>query len=307
MEKTLSQVRKLEQQAGEAVHELDQRTSLYIIQPLVQALKERYTGIQAVIDYLEHVQADLVENSGYFRQEDRTQQRSLLQEKEWEVRYQVNVLVNNGGIDSAPVVVENQPTYQNLLGSIGHDVITGVAYTNFSHIRPGALHRANGGYLILPARDVLVNPYAWEGLKRVLRDRKIRMLEIGSQMGLSSAVTLEPEPIPLDVKVILVGTPLLYYQLRAYDEDFAKLFKVRAEFATEMDRTPEHEQDYAHFIKSVTLDNNTLPFDRSAAARLIEHSSRLVEDQYKLSTQFGIIADLICEASYWGPRKMVRK
>ena len=302
MEKTLSQVRKLEQQAGEAVHELDQRTSLYIIQPLVQALKERYTGIQAVIDYLERVQADLVENSGYFRQEDRTEQRSLLQEKEWEVRYQVNVLVNNGGIDSAPVVVENQPTYQNLLGSIGHDVITGVAYTNFSHIRPGALHRANGGYLILPARDVLVNPYAWEGLKRVLRDRKIRMLEIGSQMGLSSAVTLEPEPIPLDVKVILVGTPLLYYQLRAYDEDFAKLFKVRAEFATEMDRTPEHEQDYAHFIKSVTLDNNTLPFDRSAAARLIEHSSRLVEDQYKLSTQFGIIADLICEASYWAKK-----
>ena len=147
----------------------------------------------------------------------------------------------------------------------------GASYTDFSKIRAGALHRANGGYLILPARDVLVNPSAWEGLKRVLRDGEIRVLELSSQMGLVSTATLEPEPIPLNVKVILVGTPTLYYLMRAYDEDFAKLFKVRAEFATEMERNPQSEQEYAQFIKSVIDMNHLLPFDRTAVARIIEH------------------------------------
>ena len=127
--------------------------------------------------------------------------------------------------------MENYPTYNNLLGRIEHEVIMGASRTDFTMIQSGALHRANGGYLILPVRDLLLNPYAWEGLKRALRDGEIRMVELANQVGLISTVTLEPEPIPLQVKILLVGSPTLYYSLRAYDDDFTKLFKVRAEFA----------------------------------------------------------------------------
>jgi predicted ATP-dependent protease len=145
----------------------------------------------------------------------------------------------------------------------------------------------------------LINPYAWEGLKRVLRDGEIRIVELGQQLGLVSTVTLDPEPLPLNVKVVLVGTPILYYLLRAYDEDFAKLFKVRAEFASTMERTQETENEYSLFVKSVVDDNHLPPFDRTAIARIIEHSARMADDQGKLSTRFGKIADLIREAAYW--------
>lgn len=298
MEKTLASMREVEQAANKNLEDLNLRTALFIIRPLVDRRKDKYSGCQAVQTYLDQIQSDLVKNVNRFHPDVKTEQ-NILEEKEWAVRYEINVLVDQSGRSGAPVIVENQPTYHNLLGSIEHDMILGASYTDFSKIRPGALHRANGGFLILPARDVLLNPYAWEGLKRVLRDGELRILELGNQMGLASATTLDPEPIPLNVKVILVGTPTLYYLLRAYDEDFDKLFKVRAEFATEMKRSPESESEYALFVKSVIDENKLLPFDRSAVARIIEHGARMVEKQDKLSTQFGIIADLIRESAYW--------
>lgn len=298
MEKTLARMREIEQAANEEINDLNLRSVLFIIRPLIENLKSKHSGIQPILTYLDQVQTDMTHHMSRFLPEGKVEQNPL-EEKEWAVRYEVNVLVDQSNHSGAPVIIENQPTYHNLLGSIEHDIFLGASYTNFSKIRPGALHKANGGYLILPARDVLINPYAWEGLKRVLRDGEIRMLELGSQMGLISTSTLEPEPIPLNVKVILVGTPMLYYLLRAYDEDFAKLFKVRAEFATEMERSPQSEGEYALFVKSVIDKNQLLPFDRTAVARIIEHSSRMVENQEKLSTQFGIIADLICEAAFW--------
>ncbi len=301
LERALAKKSEIEQAANEQIRDLDLRTSLFIIQPLIEDLKSKYAGLQPVLAYLDRVQSDMVQNVGRFRPEEKTDQNPLA-EREWTIRYQVNVLVNHADRTDAPVIIESQPTYHNLLGTIEHELVMGASFTDFSKIRAGALHRANGGYLILPARDVLINPYAWEGLKRVLRDGEIRILELGSQMGLVSTATLEPEPVPLNVKVILVGTPMLYYMLRAYDEDFAKLFKIRAEYATEMDRNAQSEQEYAQFIKSVTELNHLLPFDRTAVARIIEQGSRMVESQQKLSTQFGIIADLICESAYWAKK-----
>lgn len=298
VEKTLARMREIEQATNEELNNLDIRTAHFVIQPLISALQGKYTDNRPVSDYLERVQADLIQNVNRFRMQAKAEQNPL-EEKEWAVRYEINVLVDRSDQSGAPVIIENQPSYHNLLGSIEHDVILGVSYTNFAKIRPGALHRANDGYLILPARDVLINPYAWEGLKRVLRDGEIRIIELTSQMGLVSSATLEPDPIPLEVKVLLVGTPLLYYLLRAYDEDFAKLFKVRAEFATEMERSPESEGEYALFVRSVIDENRLPPFDRTAVARIIEHGARMVENQDKLSTQFGIIKDLVCEAAYW--------
>ncbi len=301
MEKTLVHMREMEQSTAAEVQNLDNRISLFIIRPLVDALKEKYAGIAPVLAYLDQVQGDLVRNANRFRPEDKSE-HNVLEEKEWSVRYEVNVLVSNAGLKGTPVIVENQPTYHNMIGSIEHQVVLGASYTDFSQIQAGALHRANGGYLIMPARDVLINPYAWEGLKRVLRDKEIRILELGSQMGLANVATLEPEPIPLDVKVILVGTPMLYYLLRGHDEDFSKLFKVRADFATTMERIAQSEAEYALFVRSVASENHLLPFDRTAVARIIEHGSRLVENQGKLSTQFGVIADLACEAAYWAKK-----
>lgn len=301
MDKTLAQMREIERTTAEEIRNLDVRTSLFVIRPLIDQIKENYAGLPIVQAYLDQVQKDMVNHTDLLRGEEKNN-KNPVERREWATRYDVNILVDHTGQKGAPVITENQPTYHNLLGAIEHDLIMGVSYTDFTQIRPGALHRANGGYLILPARDVLVNPYAWEGLKRVLRDREIRIMELASQMGLISTATLEPQPIPLDLKVILVGTPVLYYLLRAYDEDFAKLFKVRAEFATEMDRTLQSEHEYALFVKSVVEDNHLAPFDCHAVARIIEYGSRRVEDQQKVSTQFGVIADLICEADYWAKK-----
>ncbi|NUM44108.1 MAG: AAA family ATPase [Anaerolineales bacterium] len=300
VKKTLEKVREMERTAQETLHELDTRTALFVVEHLVDSLREKYTGLDQILAYLNAVQKDIVENVDPFRADPNQQGENVASLREtWLKRYTVNVIVDHDGRKGAPVILETQPTYQNLVGRIEHEMVMGATRTDFTMIRPGALHRANGGYLILPIREVLINPYAWEGLKRCLRDGSIRLVELGNQLGLLSTTTLEPEPVPLNVKVILVGTPLLYYLLQQYDEDFPKLFKVRAEFTSQMDRTPATEQEYALFIRSVTLENHLAPFDRTAVARIIEHGARMVENQNKLSTRFGKIADLVREAEYW--------
>jgi lon-related putative ATP-dependent protease len=224
-------------------------------------------------------------------------------EAQWPARYKINVLVDNNELHGAPVVMESHPTYQNLIGRIEHHLVMGISQTDFTMIRPGALHRANGGYLLLPAAEILLSSYAWQGLERALRGGEIRIMELGNQLGLISTASLEPEPIPLSIKVILFGTPFLHELLRLYDVDFTKLFKVRAEFATIMDRNHENARDYALFIKSVVNENHLPPFDKAAVARIIEHSSRMAGDQQKLSTRFGQVADLVRQAAYWSQKE----
>ncbi len=297
--KTLEHIREAAQEIYEKIHELDERTALFVVEHLVVDVKEKYRDLDQVTAYLDAVQADMVTHIAQLRGAE----GDGAPDPDWLKRYEVNVFVDNSSLTGAPVVVETYPSYHNLLGRIEHEVIMGVAHTDFTLIRPGAFHRANGGYLLLPARDVLINAYAWEGLERVLRDGSIRIIELGAQLGLISTVTLEPEPIPLSIKVILYGTPLIYYLLRTHDEDFTKLFKVRAEFATTMNRTPENENDYALFAKSVVDNNQLSSFDNTAVARIIEHGSRLAGNQNKLSTRFGKIADLVREADYWAKKE----
>jgi predicted ATP-dependent protease len=190
----------------------------------------KYSKYEQVIDHLNNVQKDITANANFFRSdetENMVSEGSPMMDRNWTRRYEINVLVDNTELKGAPVVIENYPSYTNLLGRIEHEAILGANRTDFTMIRPGSLHKANGGYLIIPARDLLVNPYAWEGLKRALRDREIRIVELANQLGFLSTATLEPEPIPLNLKVVLVGSPTLYYLLQSYDEDFTKLFKVR--------------------------------------------------------------------------------
>jgi lon-related putative ATP-dependent protease len=305
VKKSVVKVQEKRKETHSKVKELDKNTALFAVEHLIEALRDSYVGLEPVVEYFDTLKDDIVANAGQFRQPEKEPAGPLGQTASPSVseRYDVNVLVDNTECKGAPVIVENHPSYHNLLGRIEHEVVLGATKTNFNLIRAGALHRANGGYLILPAREVMLNTYAWEGLERALREGCIRIVEMGTQLGLLSTATLEPEPIPLDVKIVLIGTPALYYLLRAYDEDFAKLFKVKAEFATLMDRTKETENEYALFVKAVVDDNELASFDRSAVARIIEFGSRLAEDQNKLSTRFGQVADLIREAAHWAKVK----
>jgi lon-related putative ATP-dependent protease len=270
-------------------------------------MRKRYAEFPAVIAYLDAVQEDIVENVQEFRKPQDGPQPVLgmptppyaTDGSPFFRRYRVNLLVDHSESEGAPVDSEDHPTYVNLIGRIEHIAQMGALITDFNLIKPGALHRANGGYLLLDAREVLLQPYAWEGLKRVLRAGEIGIEPLGQALSLVSTVSLEPEPIPLDVKIILYGERRLYYLLHRLDPDFAELFKVEADFNDEMTRTEDSQLGYARMIGMIARQEELRPFNRGAVARLIEHSTRMVSDTEKLSTHLASLADLMREADYW--------
>jgi lon-related putative ATP-dependent protease len=214
-------------------------------------------------------------------------------------RYKVNVIVDHGDTKGAPIVYEQNPTYPNLIGRTEHVAQMGALLTDFTLIKPGALHLANGGYLIIDARKLLLQPYSWEGLKRALRSGEIHIESPGQAYGLVSTVALEPQPTPLDVKVIMLGERMLYYLMHDNDPDFSELFKVVADFDDQMDRSDDNNLAYAQLIGTLARKENLRHFDRSAVARVIERSGRMVSDTEKLSTHMQSVADLLREADYW--------
>jgi lon-related putative ATP-dependent protease len=219
-------------------------------------------------------------------------------------RYAVNVLVDNKDTVGAPVVFEPNPTYNNLFGRIEHVMqMGGMATTNFTLVKPGALHRANGGYLIVDAREVLINPFSWDSLKRCIKNSEIKIEDVLEQYRFMSVASLKPEPVPLQAKIIMIGAPWIYYLLFHMEPDYRKLFKVKADFDSRVKRTPEIMKEYALFVATHCKNENLLPFDRSGVAALLEFSARIVEDQAKLSSQFMEISDLIREASYWAEKE----
>ncbi|MBC7222990.1 MAG: AAA family ATPase [Anaerolineae bacterium] len=311
LEQTMRQVRELEKEARNRLRNLDQEIAAFTLRHHMEALLAEFGEMEEVAAFLQAVEKDLVRNVHLFKRpapgagegepEGPLPSRLLGQGSPYD-RYRVNVLVDNGRLEGAPVVLETNPTYQNLVGRIEHRAQFGTLVTDFSMIRPGALHRANGGYLVLDARAVLSNPLAWDALKRALRNQEIRIEEVSQQMALISTVSLTPEPIPLDVKVVLIGDPTTYYLLYSLDPQFEKLFKVRADFSTEMDWTRENVEKVARFIRARCEEENLLHFDLGAVARVVEYSARLVENQRKLSTRFARVADIVREASYWAKR-----
>ena len=309
VERGLSRLREMEEAMRKELCLLDEQTTLRVIGHLIQEARQKYAAFPQVTAYLDEVQMDIIDNIDDFRGEKEHEHNSSAMGAPQPLssspfsRYEVNVLIDHANTQGAPVIVESNPTYHNLIGRIEHHAFMGSVATDFTLIKPGALQRANGGYLVLPVREVLINTLSWEALKRSLKDRHVRIEELGTQLSLVSTVTLEPETIPLDVKIVLIGNPMLYYLLHAHDEDFQKLFKVKADFAITMDRTPETERQYALYVRTICEDDDLCPFDRGAVARVIEHSSRLVEHQDKLYTRFGEIADLLREANFWAARR----
>ncbi len=215
------------------------------------------------------------------------------------VRYSINVLVNNKDTKGAPVVVESNPTYYNLFGRVEHKLQYGMAITDFSMIKAGSLHKANGGYLIIDALDLLKNIFSYDALKRTIKDKKIRLEDVWEQYRLISTVTLKPEAIPFNVKIALVGNPWLYYMLYNLDEEYRELFKVKADFESRMERNKENTLKYAGFVRTICESKGLLPFDRGGVSRVVEYGSRLAEHQRKLSAKFSEIDDILREADYW--------
>ncbi|MCB9006231.1 MAG: AAA family ATPase [Ardenticatenaceae bacterium] len=286
--------------------QLQSDTVTYAIGPLLSELRQAYKTLPEVLTFLEAVGKDIVANVSEFIDSKEESLTALVgiassgkSQKAFFTRYQINVIVDNSQTNGAPVIIEDQPTYQNLVGRVEHVSQMGTLLTDFTLIKPGALHRANGGYLILDARKLLTQPYAWDGLKRALRARQIHIESLGQLLSWISTVSLEPEPIPLDVKVILTGERLLYYLLCQYDPDFGELFKVAADFENEMARDEAHNLAYAHLIAGLTSKENLRHFDRAAVARVIEHSSRLAGDAEKLTAHMQSISDLLRESNYW--------
>lgn len=301
---------KWRREAQRKLHELNREVTRAAVSSLIEELKSTYRDLEAVTQYLAAVQEDVLDHAEAFQQTKNGETPMLFgiplgQSDASETalrRYQVNVLIGRETVaegHGAPIVYEDNPTHANVIGRIEHVAQMGTLVTDFTLIKAGALHRANGGYLILDVLKVLSQPFAWEALKRALRSREIRTESLGQALSLISTVSLEPEPIPLDVKVVLVGERMLYYLLHAYDPEFGELFKVAVDFEDDVARNTQTDLHYAHVIATIAQRETLRPLDRGAVARAIERAARIVGDAEKLSLRMRGLADLLRESDYW--------
>lgn len=300
-------VREGEKLLKELLSRLEREAALSAVGHLIEDLKKKYADNNKIINYLDSVKEDILEHLEDFKTtEEQPPPLPFIKVPKAEptfMRYTVNVLVNNKDSKGAPCIFESNPTYYNLFGRIEHKFQYGIAVTDFSMIKPGSLHRANGGYIVIDALDLLRNIFSYDALKRAIRNKELKIEDVWEQYRLISTTTLKPEAIPLDVKVILIGSPYLYYLLYNLDEEFKELFKVKADFDSRMQRTDENVKKYALFIASMSKGENLLPFHKSGVAKIVEFGSRLAEHQDKLSSRFSEIADLVRESSYWARKE----
>ena len=304
---TMRQFRDMERKIREEIKKLNREVALYAIGNLVEDLIEKYRALPEITAYLKATQNDILDNIAHFVKKDEPQQQMpfpvpWMKEASFR-KYEVNVIVDNSDVKGAPVVTEFNPTYQNLFGTTEKEAQFGALVTDFTMIRGGSLHKANGGYLIIPVEDLLRNPFSYEGLKRALRDKKIIIEEPQERFGFISTKSLKPQAIPLKTKVIIIGNPYLYQQLLALDMEFSELFKVKAEFDTTMVRTEENVKRYAAFVCTICKKEKLKHLDESGLAKIIEYSQRVAQDQQKLSTRFAEVADIIRESNFYATQE----
>ncbi len=307
LQKIMRQVPHWQREAQGKLKQLNRDVADFSIEPLFEELNDKYADLEEVISYIDKVRSDVIEHVDAFLNGEQpvtptTMGIASAQPQTASARYQVNVIVDHSDADGAPVIFEEQPRYQNLVGRVEHVSQMGTLLTDFTLIKPGALHRANGGYLVLDARKVLLQPYAWAGLKNTLQNGNICIESLGQVYSFVSTVSLEPEPIPLKIKVILVGERHIYYLLCQFDPEFAELFKVSADFEDDMERNLENCHAYALLIGALARKEGLRHFERTAVARIIEHSSRIAGDAQKLSVHMQSMSDLMREADYWAEK-----
>ncbi len=300
MNQVVRTIRNNEKDLRKKIKDLDKRIALYAVGHLIEELQEKYKDFSQVLRYLKDIKDDIIKNIDEFKAKPPAAGSFPMPSLEPSlIRYQVNVLIDNTETKGAPVVFETNPTYPNLFGTIEKQAQFGALFTDFSMIRPGSLHRANGGFLIIKVLDLLRWYFSWEGLKRSLKTGQIQVEDLGEQLSLISTKSLKPEPIPLKIKILLIGEPYIYHLLYGMDQDFSKMFKVKAELDDQMDRQEAPLKDYIHYMARCCRERKLLPLHKSGAARLIEYSSELTGRNFKLSLQLAEINDLIQEAHYW--------
>jgi lon-related putative ATP-dependent protease len=288
------------------IRQLERDVASLAVSGLVDELVQKHSDIPVVVDHLQKMQVDIVDNVGLFLhppdgQGMPAQLQQVMESKESAAmrRYAINVLVDRTDLNGAPVIFEDKPGFVELIGRIEHESEFGSLLTNFTLIRPGALHRANGGYLVIDAAKLLSYPMAWEGLKRALKSRELQIRSLADDIGLLSTVTLEPQPIPLDLKVILVGERIYYYLLERYDPEFSELFKVAADFEDQMMPTGENIENLSRWLATTIRKDKLRHLSREGVARLMEESARRLGDSERLSTDIERSIDLVREADYW--------
>ena len=312
IQRDMRQASKVAEERSEAVEELNREVASFVITPRVQNLKERYGANDRATQYLDEVQEDLIHNVDSFHQQQGGGQGNMPQMLQQMMaggggqqqgdpfrKYSVNVLVDHGNTEGAPVVIQENATYPNLFGRVERRMQMGAVTTDFMMIRPGSIHEANGGYLILNAENLLRSPMSWQAMKVALRRKEIEVEDVANMMGYGVAEGLKPEALPLDVKFVVIGNRYIYDLLQAYDEDFRKLFAVKSEFDNDMDRTDETERQFAGFVRArCDEDPYMLPFDPTGTARLVEYASECASDQMKLSACFSDLMTIVDEASF---------
>jgi lon-related putative ATP-dependent protease len=300
-------MRDTEKFVQDMLTKLERAIAYDALYPPVENVKSKYREYEKVLAHLDAVREDILSHLDEFKtQEEQPSPLPFLKMPKQEAsftRFAINVVVDNAETTGAPVVVESNPTYLNLFGRIENKILYGMAITDFSMIKAGSVHRANGGYLVIDVLDLLRNPFSYEALKRAIKNGEIRIDDMLEQYRLIATATMKPDPIPLDIKVVLVGSPWIYYTLYGLDPDYQELFKVKADFDSRMERTEENAQNYAFFIASCQKSENLLAVDRGGVAKMVEFGSRLADHQDKLSTKFSSIADLTREAHYWAKKE----
>ncbi|MBI5893139.1 MAG: AAA family ATPase [Deltaproteobacteria bacterium] len=300
---TIREARQIEKETKDRINALDREVVQYVVNPLINELLEKYKAFTQVIDYLNDVKEDVLERSDDFRPKEEFPLAipglKLPKSEPTFERYAVNLIVNNKDTKGAPVVIETNPTYYNLFGRIEYRVQYGIASTDFTMIKAGSIQKANGGYLVVNALDLLRNIFSYDSLKRAIKNKEVKIEDVWEQYRLITTSALKPEAIPLNIKIILVGSPFLYYLLYNLDDEYKKYFKVKADFDSKMPRNKENIDKYALFIATRCKEEGLKPFDSTGAARIVEYGCRLADDQGKLSAQFSEVTDIIREASFW--------
>lgn len=295
------QLKELDTKTFEKINELNKEVALFTMGHLVDDLNKKYSKYPDIINYLKEVQEDILENLALFYKPNVPQapvQAPWAEELPFR-KYIINLFTDNSTLAGRPVVVELNPTYQNLFGRIEKEAQFGMLTTDFTLIRGGTIHKANGGYLVIPAEELVKNLFSYDGLKRALSSEEAIVEEAGERLGFITTKGLRPAPIPLDIKVVIVGNPMIYQTLFSLDPEFKELFKVKAEFDINMDFNDGNVKNYVSFICSLCTKEGLLHLDSSAIGKVIEYGARLADDQEKLSTKFADIADIIREGNFY--------
>src|SRR3990172_4783249 len=299
----IREARAIEKDTKERINTLDREVVQYVVNPAINELLEMFKNFKGVVEYLYKVKENILDNIDDFRPKEDVPLaiggiRLQKQEPTFE-RFKVNLIVSNRENEGAPVVFESNPTYTNLFGRIEYKVQLGVATTDFTMIKAGTILKANGGYLIVNSLDVLRNIFVYDSLKRMIKNREARIEDPWEQYRLVSSTTLKPSPLPLNIKLVIIGEPFIYYLLYNLDTEYRKLFKVKADFDTVMPRSDDNIEKYAHFIATRCREEGLLPFDRTGVGQIIEYGARLAGDKEKLTARFNDIENMIVEAGYW--------